>query len=113
MAVKQLNKIRVYYSLFEINQAFQTITRQLQNLAETGLVPGMKTGTLSGFTQELQAQISHDVVDRMHEIEDAELFRWGKVRIEREHYLNPDRPAFHEKPLEKPATPETPSSKLQ
>jgi hypothetical protein len=92
MAVKQHNKIRVYHSLFKINRAFQIVTRHLQNLAHTGLVSGMKMGMFCGFAQELQAQISHDVVDRMHGIEDEEMYRWEQVRIEREKYLDPDRP---------------------
>ncbi|HEV2987138.1 MAG TPA: hypothetical protein VG759_01755 [Candidatus Angelobacter sp.] len=92
MAVKQHNKIRVYHSLFKLNWAFQNITRNLQDLAQTGLMPGMKMGMFCGFAQELQSQISHDVVDRMHEIEDSEMYRWEKMRIAREKYLDPDRP---------------------
>ena len=46
------------------------------------------------FVRELQSQISHDVCDNMHSVEDQDMFHYGKKRIAREHYLNPERPAF-------------------
>jgi hypothetical protein len=92
MAVRQLNKLRVYRSLYLINQAFHAVTYHLNELEESGLLPIVKMDVLRHYTHELKAQISHDVVDRMHSIEDDEMYRWEKTRIAREKYLDPDRP---------------------
>ena len=40
-----------------------------------------------GLVLELQSQISHDVVDKMHAVEDDDMYRFGKVRIARDKYL--------------------------
>ncbi|HLJ29997.1 MAG TPA: hypothetical protein VKY85_25040 [Candidatus Angelobacter sp.] len=64
-------------------------------LAEKSAVPLTLT-VFRGFVLELQSQISHDVCDSMHALEDEDMFRFGQVRIAREHYLNPERPAFRQ-----------------
>ena len=92
MAVRQLNKLRVYHSLYRINKAFHAVTYHIHELQESGLLPVAKMDVLRHYTHELKAQISHDVVDRMHSIEDDEMYRWEKTRIAREKYLDPDRP---------------------
>jgi len=92
MAVKQINKLRVYESLYRINQALHTVLYHIHELEESELMPIVKMGVLRNYVRELKAEISHDVVDRMHEIEDAEMYRWERFRIAREKYLDPDRP---------------------
>ena len=92
MAVKQINKLRVYESLYCINKALHRVAYHIRELQESGLLPVAKMDVLRHYTHELKAQISHDVVDRMHEIEDSEMYRWEKMRIAREKYLDPDRP---------------------
>ena len=87
MAVKQINKLRVYHSLFQINRAFTAIVHHVRQLEESGMFPIYKMGVLRGFIREVQSQVSHDVTDRMHGIEDQEMYRWEKVRIARERYL--------------------------
>ncbi|HEY6350485.1 MAG TPA: hypothetical protein VI636_13850 [Candidatus Angelobacter sp.] len=57
-------------------------------------MPIGKMRVFQGLIRELQALISHDVVDKMHAIEDEDSFRYGKTRINWEHHLNPDKPAF-------------------
>lgn len=95
MAVtKNIKKLRTYHSLFQINRAFSSIAYHCRILEETGLMPIVKMRVLHDLTRELQAQISHDVADKMHEIEDEEMFQYGKTRIGWEHHLNPERPAF-------------------
>ena len=91
MAVRQLNKLRVYHSLYRINKAFHAVSYHLHELEESGLVSVEKLGLLRHYVLELKAQISHDVVDRMHQIEDDEMCRWEKARIAREKHLDPDR----------------------
>ncbi len=92
MAVRQLNKLHVYHSLYRINKALHHVAYHIHELQESGLLPVAKMDVLRHYTHELKAQISHDVVDRMHEIEDEEMYRWEKTRIAREKYLDPDRP---------------------
>jgi hypothetical protein len=87
-------KLETYQALACINQHFQAISHHVHALEGMGFFPGPKMRVFQGLTRELQSSISHDVCDRMHEIEDQDMFEFGKVRIEWEHYLNPDRPAF-------------------
>lgn len=92
MAVKQINKLRVYHSLYQINRALHAVIYHLRELDKSGLMPIFKMLVFRNYTRELKAEISHDVVDKMHEIEDGEMYRWEKTRIAREKYLDPDRP---------------------
>jgi hypothetical protein len=92
LAVKQINKLRVYESLYRINQALHAVLYHIHQLEESRLMPIVKMGVLRNYVRELKAEISHDVTDKMHEIEDEEWYRWGKFRIARERYLNPDKP---------------------
>jgi hypothetical protein len=92
LAVKQINKLRVYHSLYRINKAFHAVLYHVHELEESGMFSIYKMGVLRDYVRELKAEISHDVVDRMHEIEDSEMYRWEKTRIAREKYLDPDRP---------------------
>jgi hypothetical protein len=92
MAVKQINKLRVYESLYQVNRAFLAIIHHVRVIEYSGMFSIYKMGVLRDLARELQAQISHDVVDRMHQIEDSEMYRWEKTRIAREKYLDPDRP---------------------
>ena len=87
MAVKQLNKLRVYRSLFQINRALNAVVFHVHELEESGMFPVVKMGVLRGYVRELQSEISHDVTDIMHHVEDGEMYRWEKVRIARERYL--------------------------
>jgi hypothetical protein len=91
MAVRQLNKLHVYHSLYRINKALHHVAYHIHELQESGLLPVAKMDVLRHYTHELKAEISHDVVDRMHEIEDSEMYRWEKTRIARENLLNPER----------------------
>ena len=87
-------KLDTYRALGCINEHFQAISRHVFDVQQTGFFPGYKMPVFQGLIRELQSQISHDVCDRMHEIEDQDMFEFGKVRIEWEHHLNPDRPGF-------------------
>jgi hypothetical protein len=97
LAVLQGNKFRVYALLYQLNLAFNSVIAQLHDLEQTGMFPRFKMRVLRGLTRELQSQISHDITDKMHSVEDEERFRWGKARIAWEHHLDPDKT-----PLQKP-----------
>ncbi len=87
-------KLRTYQSLAHINRHFAAISHHVKTLEEAGFMPVPKMRVFQNFIRELQSQISHDVCDNMHSVEDKDMFELGKKRIAREHYLNPERPAF-------------------
>ena len=91
MAVIQSTKFRVYALLYQLNLSFTSVIAHLHELEQTGMFPRFKMKVLRGLTRELQSQISHDITDKMHSVEDEEWYRWGKVRIARDHYLDPDK----------------------
>lgn len=95
-------KLVSYQSLACINEHFQAISHHVHELQQTGFFPGRKMGVFQGLTRELQSMISHDVAERMHDLEDDDMFEFGKVRIAWEHYLNPDRAPFTAKPATQP-----------
>lgn len=87
-------KTRTYRSLHTLNDAFDIVSRQCWLLEQLGLMPIVQMRTFNGLVRELQAQISHSVIDKMNEVEEEDMFRFGKTRIRWEHYLNPKRPPF-------------------
>jgi hypothetical protein len=91
LAVIQSNKFRVYALLYQLNLSFTSVVAHLHELEQTEMFPRHKLRVLRGLTRELQSQISHDITDKMHEVEDDEWFRWGKVRTAWEHHLDPDK----------------------
>jgi len=97
MAGNQSNKFRVYTALYHINRAFNSIVGNCYAIEHTGLFRPGQMHELCGLVRELQAQLSHAVTDHMHIIEDEDWRTYGRVRIARDHRLNPERP-----PLEKP-----------
>jgi hypothetical protein len=94
MAVKQSSKLHVYDSLSRINWAFTAINRHLHRVEHSGMFSIYKMNVLRGLARELQSHISHEITDKMHEVEDEEWFRWGQVKIAWEHHLNPDKLPF-------------------
>lgn len=98
-------KLLTYQSLAHINRHFAAISHYVRTLENAGFLPAVKMRVFRGFIRELQSQISHDVCDKMHSVEDQDMLEFGKVRIAREHYLNPDRPAFGQQPGELPKLP--------
>jgi hypothetical protein len=79
----------MYHSLFQINRVFTAIANHCTILEETRLMPIVKMRIFRGYTRELQSQISHDVVDRMHALEDEDMYRFEKTRIVRGTTLTP------------------------
>lgn len=90
-------KLKTYQSLYHLNQHFAAISRHIWRLEQAGFMPIVKMRVFQGLVRELQSLISHDVVDRMHGIEDEDSFRYGRARINWEHHLNPERPAFRQR----------------
>ena|SRR5579863_3040960 len=85
-------KLKTYRSLYKLNHHFNAAVRHCWQLERAGFMPILKIKVFRGLLRELQAQISESVVDRMHTIEDRDMFEFGKTRIAWEHHLNPERP---------------------
>lgn len=95
MAANHLKrKTRTYRSLYVLNKSLETAARQCWILERAGLMPIVQMRVFADLARELQAQISHAVLDKMYGIEERDMFRFGKTRIAWEHELNPARPAF-------------------
>ena len=95
MAANHLRrKLQTYHSLFQVNRAFIAIARHCRILEEAGFLPAAKMRVFRGLIREMQSQLSHDIIDRMNGVEEADMFRFGKTRIAWEHYLNPERQPF-------------------
>ncbi|HLJ29981.1 MAG TPA: hypothetical protein VKY85_24955 [Candidatus Angelobacter sp.] len=90
-------KLRTYQSLASLNHHFAAISHNIQTLEQAGFVPTAKMRVFQGLIRELQSNISHDVCDHMHALEDRDGFEFGKTRIAWEHHLNPERPAFRQR----------------
>jgi len=86
----QLAVFTAYNSLFDINHQFATISRHCRQLEQAGFLPADKMRVFRGLVRELQSQISRDVVDHMHDVEDRDCFEFGKTRIALERHLNPE-----------------------
>lgn len=87
-------KLDTYQALACINQHFQAISRHVFDVQHTGFFPGKKMPVFQGLIRELQCMISHDIAETLHDLEDQDMFEFGKIRIQWEHDLNPSRPAF-------------------
>ncbi len=87
-------KLETYQALACINEHFQAISHHVHDVAQTGFFPGKKMPVFQGLIRELQSMISHDIAETMHDIEDQDMFEFGKVRIAWENWLNPDRVPF-------------------
>ena len=87
-------KTRTYRSLHTLNHAFDIVSRQCWMLEYLGFMPIAQMRTFNGLVRELQAQISHAVIDKMNGVEERDRFHFGKTRIAWEHHLNPKRPPF-------------------
>ena len=88
-------KLRTYQSLYRLNRAFSAVIHHCWLIERAGFVPIGKMRVFAGLVRELQAHISHDVVDRMHRVEDQDMFRHGQTRAHWEHHLNPEREPFN------------------
>ena len=97
MAVTDFNaeeKFRAYHTLACLNRSFRFIVANLYELDKTGVFNPKSLSTFRGLAKELQSQLNYKLLSTLLAIEGKDAFKFGKVRIEREHYLNPDRPAF-------------------
>ena len=60
MAVRQLNKLRVYHSLYRINKAFHAVTYHIHELQESGLIP-VSAGVFSALASAMADPASRKI----------------------------------------------------
>jgi hypothetical protein len=81
------NKSTNYQTLYRVNRAFDFITEQLGELGKAGMLDRKMLKTFEALTQELQAEINHQLLDAFQAVEEQDWARCGRVRdrIEREN----------------------------
>ena len=85
-----------YRTLYRMNRCFDFITEQLSLLTQAGLLSRKSLRNFQGYTQELQAEINQELLERMHQTELDDWGRYGKVRQAREKELSdPDDVFIH------------------
>ena len=89
-------KLHVYHVLYRLNLSFAAIVRRCQTLEKFHILQPKFLRLYQGLAQELQAEINEDLLERLHEIELDDRYRFGKVRLAREKELrDPDDVFFH------------------
>ena len=84
-------KLQVYRILYRMNLSFANIVSHCQGFAQSGALSPKFSRLYQCYTQELQAEINHEVVEAVEGRELDDMARFGKVRIAREKELrDPD-----------------------
>ena len=97
MAVSNLtstDKFTVYDRLAQLNRSFDCATDNLVELRQFGIFDKKQMETFCGFAKELQSLLNHKLLSILSTLEAKDAREFGKIRIAREHFLNPERPAF-------------------
>jgi len=99
MAVQDVTKkLHVYHILYRLNLSFSNIVGHCRALQEAGSFTAKSSKVFQGYTQELQAEINQELLERMHDDELADWARFGKVRqAEEKRLLDPDDVFIHAK----------------
>jgi hypothetical protein len=83
-------RMDVYRRLFHLNRSFYFIVQRLDELAP--LFPVQDLKDMLGLTQEVQLEINHLLLDRLHSIEERDWAHFGKIRIALERRLRGPEP---------------------
>ena len=100
MAVIKFNseeKSHAYVVLARLNMSFRNIVANLYNLEESGAFDAATLNTFGAYAKELQSLLNYKLLSVLSVLEEKHAREFGKVRIAREHYLNPERPAFRQR----------------
>src|SRR5437016_10963277 len=90
-------RLHVYGALFRINRSLTNIAGVLHELEDLQRIFNpAKLKELRGLAKEFQCEINHSLLSTLLPVEDQDWFTFGKVRIARDHRLNPERPVFRE-----------------
>jgi hypothetical protein len=79
-------KLRLYEILYALNQGFEQVLGQLQQLEKLGLGP-QPWNALRVIVEENRAEVNFDLVERLAEREQRDWTYFGRLRHEREKEL--------------------------
>src|SRR5690348_7116957 len=82
-----IEKARIYHTLAQMISSFSSIVRYCDDLQQAGALTCEYRDLFQGFTQELQAEMTIEVLQMMDSIEHEDWFRFGIVREKWEKYL--------------------------
>lgn len=93
--LKSGHRLHVYRCLFRLNLAFTHVTGVLSDFEDIeGIFNPARLKELRHMSREFQCEINHYLLSTLLPLEDEDWFEFGKASIAREHWLNPERPAF-------------------
>lgn len=77
-------KYRAYHVLACLNRSFRNIFVNLSELRKAGIFDPQQLNTLSGISQELQADVNFHALEQLHPMELKDWGRFAKVRLDRD-----------------------------
>ena len=80
-------KFQLYQSLFNLNQAFETVTHEIENMRHTEVGTRDTLNLQQSIAEELRAGLNHMIVDKLEAREVEDWYLYGKQRIEQEKQL--------------------------
>lgn len=86
-AIKPKPKFLFYQALYEINQAFEAITHNIEVLRQSKTIAPDMLNLQQSMAEELRAGLNHLIVDKLNAREVEEWAIYGKQRLEREQRL--------------------------
>ena|SRR2546423_10689640 len=86
-----------YVALARFNNSFSNIVNNLDDLEKDNIFDSKSLTVFRGYAKELQSLLNCKLLSTLSDVEEKQAFEFGKIRIAREHYLNPERPAFRKR----------------
>ena len=88
MAVLDVTKkLHIYHTLYRLNRSFSAIVAYCRILQDAGIFKRKFARLFQGFAQELQSEVNEELLEIMQDIEQKDLYRFGKIRQAREREL--------------------------
>jgi hypothetical protein len=95
-ALEITKKLHVYHILYRLNLSFSNVVGYCQTLQEAGIFKLKDMRLYQGYTQELQSDINHFVLEDLHSIELDDWASFGQIRQAEEKRLrDPDDVFIH------------------
>jgi hypothetical protein len=80
-------KLKLYSALFELNRGYGFIFSALHNLRQMGVFNTLTLQELQGLSKEMQSQTNHSLLETLHDLEERDWARFGKIRNEMDKRL--------------------------
>lgn len=79
-----VNRVHAYAALFRMSRNFNSLGESLTSLGKQRILKPKQVATLRALAVELQSDINFHVLEVLHQLEQRDWDRLGKVRIQRE-----------------------------